>query len=182
MDSALESLKKISFSTGTSRALPYYANWRSGIKTQDDLDYALNLQAALKPLKDIDVRVEQPWISIYTNDFSHINLLASVNKDNVKYVSVPPNKTNLEKDTIIMPKMPYDYKITVGKTTTNHSAFIAWAESNAKVKVTKSCKKELEKDRSWGGAYFYVSGDNNLLLAKMHLGGSIAKIERIVKQ
>jgi hypothetical protein len=81
-----------------------------------------------------------------------------------------------------MPKMPFEFRVTVGKTTSNHGAFIEWAEANSKVKLTKSCKNELSKDRSWGGAYFYVTGDKNLLLAKMHLGGSIAKIERIVKQ
>jgi capsular polysaccharide biosynthesis protein len=53
--------------------------------------------------------------------------------------------------------------------------------SNKKCKLTKSCIRELEKQRSWGGSHFYITGNNNLLLAKMHLGGSISKIERIIK-
>lgn len=80
-----------------------------------------------------------------------------------------------------MPKINFDYKVTIGKTIQEHSAFIQWAEGNAKLKLTKSVKKELSKHRSWGGAYFYLTGDNNLLMAKMHLGGSINKVERIIK-
>jgi hypothetical protein len=48
--------------------------------------------------------------------------------------------------------------------------------------MTKSCKTALGKNKSWGGTHFYVSGENNLLMAKMHLGGSILKIERIIKE
>jgi hypothetical protein len=69
----------------------------------------------------------------------------------------------------------------LGKTTQEHSAFIQWAENNAKLKLTKTCKRELARDYSWGGTYFYVTGENNLLMTKMHLGGSINKVERIIK-
>ena len=78
--------------------------------------------------------------------------------------------------------MNYDFRITLGKTSHEHSAFIAWAESNSKVKLTKSCKLDLLKDRTWGGKHLYVTGDNNLLMVKMQLGDSIAKIERIIKE
>jgi hypothetical protein len=39
----------------------------------------------------------------------------------------------------------------------------------------------LGKSRSWGGTHFYITGDNNLLMAKMHLAGAISKVERIIK-
>jgi len=94
---------------------------------------------------------------------------------------LPPENLTLESGVVILPKVPFDYKVTLGKTSQEHSAFITWAESNSKVKITKSCKKELSKPQSWGGTYFYITGNNNLLLAKMHLGGSINKIERISK-
>jgi hypothetical protein len=58
---------------------------------------------------------------------------------------------------------------------------VAWAGTNSKLKLTKSCAKALLKPRSWGGSYFYITGDNNLLMAKMHLGGCISKVERIIK-
>jgi hypothetical protein len=183
MDSVLNELKKVVISDGTQKSTnpPFYSTWKSSIKTQDDLDYAFKLQTQLKKLKDLDVRVETPWITIYTNNKSHIDTLIKIDQSKIKYVSIPPSNIVLDENTVILPKVDYDYKITMGKTTTENSAFVQWAEGNAKLKLTKSCKKELIKDRSWGGSYFYVTGENNLLMAKMHLGGSINKIERIIK-
>lgn len=132
-------------------------------------------------MSDIDIRVESPWLSIYSNNLADINTLAKIDNTHVKYISKPPDNTILDSGTVIMPKMNYDFRITLGKTTQEHSAFIQWAESNKKLRLTKSCIRDLEKPRSWGGTHFYVTGDNNLLMAKMHLGGSISKVERIVK-
>ena len=184
MDSVLDELKKVTIPTDvskTSSTTPYYTAWRAGIKTQEDLDYAFKLQAHLKKLTDVEVRVESPWISVYTNSKSSIDSIIKLDKTKIKYVSVPPENTLLEQDTIIMPKVGFDYRITMGKTIQNHSAFVGWAETNKKLKLTKACKRELSRDRSWGGTHFYISGDNNLLMAKMHLGGSINKVERIIK-
>ena len=184
MDSVLDELKKVTIPTDiskTSSSTPYYTAWRAGIKTQDDLDYAFKLQSHLKKLTDIEVRVESPWISVYTNSKSHVDSIIDLDEDKIKYISIPPEHASLEHNTIIMPKVGFDYRITLGKTIQNHSAFIGWAEGNKKLKLTKACKRELNRDRSWGGTYFYISGDNNLLMAKMHLGGSINKVERIIK-
>lgn len=154
---------------------------RTGIKTQEDLNYAFKLQSQLKKLKDISVRVETPWISVYSNNKVEIDSLIKLDRTKVKYVSVPPDNNTLTEGVIISPKINYEFKVTMGKSNIQQSAFVLWAENNAKVKLTKSCKKELLRDKSWGGSYFYITGEKNLLLAKMHLGGSINKIERIVK-
>jgi len=174
MEEALKYLEQVDLSkTNTSS----YRN--TFIKTQDQLDYAFQLQNLLSLMKDIDIRVESPWISIYTNNRKDIDKLIKLNPDKVKYYSEP--NSNLVAGTIVMPKMDYDYRVTLGKTTQAHTAFIEWAETSPKCKLTKSCIRELQKSRSWGGTHFYVTGDNNLLLVKMHLGGSISKLERIVK-
>lgn len=179
MDETLDHLNKIDLVDVNNRN----SSWRSSnIKTQDELDYAFQLQSALSKLKDIDIRVESPWVSIYSNSKKDINSLAKLDIDKVKYISEPPADTVLTNNTVIMPKMDYDYRVTLGKTTQEYSAFIEWASSNKKCKLTKSCIKDLLKTRTWGGKHFYISGDNNLLMAKMHLGGSIAKVERIVKE
>jgi hypothetical protein len=178
MSDALEQLKKVNLGNNNK-----VNSWRNvHIKTQEELDYAFKLQSALSKMSDIDIRVESPWISIYTNSKKQITTLINLDKDQVKYVSAPPSNTTLSSDTIIMPKMNYDFRITLGKTTHEHSTFISWAESNSKIKLTKSAKKDLLKDRTWGGKHLYVTGDNNLLIVKMQLGDSIAKIERIVKE
>jgi hypothetical protein len=158
------------------------ANWRSNfIKTQDDLDYAFKLHTALGNIKDIELRVESPWVSIYSNSKKDIDMLAKLDPDNVKYICIPPANSGLTNDTVIMPKMNFDYRVTLGKTIQENTAFVAWASTNKKCKLTKSCIRDLGKTRSWGGTHFYITGDNNLLMAKMHLGGSISKVERIIK-
>lgn len=176
-ESTLTQLKKITLAEKDSSS--YYR--RVSIKTKDDLDYAFKLQESLSKMSDIDLRVESPWVSIYTNTKSYVDDLIQLDESKVKYISVPPTNTTLDVGVIIMPKTDYDYRVTLGKTSTEHSTFVTWAEASTKIKLTKSCKKDLLKNRTWGGTHFYISGENNLLMAKMHLGGSISKIERIVK-
>jgi hypothetical protein len=183
LPNVLSELSKIQLNSQTKQVRStYYSSWQArGISTQEDLDYAFKLQHTIAKMHDIDVRVESPWLSIYTNTKSNIDQLVKLDDTKVKYVCVPPIDTALDKETIIMPKMNFDFRVTLGKTTTNYISFIDWAETNKKLKLTKSCKNDLSKDRSYGGTHFYVSGDNNLLLAKMHLGGCISKIQRIIK-
>lgn len=178
-DDILKNIQKIRVDPANK---DHYHSWRGiHVKSQKDLDYAFQLHALLAQMSDITIRVESPWVSVYTNDKSNIDALIALDRDQVKYVCIPPENTALVNNTIIMPKVNFDYRITLGKTTQEHSAFVQWAEANAKLKLTKSCKNELSKSMSWGGTFFYVTGDNNLLLAKMHLGSSINKIERIIK-
>ena len=174
LTSTLDELKQVTFEKDKLR-------FNSHIKSREDLEYAISLATELTNLTDYDVRVEAPWISIYTNRELVIDRLVAIDDTKVKYVSKPDPTANLASGTIVMPKMSYDYRITMGKTTQPNLSFIEWAETSKKCKLTKSCIRDLGKPRSWGGTHFYVTGDNNLLLAKMHLGGSIAKVERIVK-
>ena len=116
---------------------------RPTFKTKEELDYAFKLQNALSKIQGIDIRVENPWISIYSNSIDDIDLLISIDKDKVKYVSVPPSNSVLAEGTIIMPKVDFEFRCTMGKTTAPNEAFVDWAEANAKLKLTKSCKKEI---------------------------------------
>jgi hypothetical protein len=153
---------------------------RTHIKTSEDLDYALAIHSKLSNMSDMEIRVESPWLTVYSNSKSDIQALVKIGKSKVKYVCEPAKDTSLVPNTILMPKMKYDYRITLGKTSQPNPAFIDWASTSKKCKLTKSCIRDLGKPRSWGGTHFYITGENNLLLAKMHLGGSIAKIERII--
>jgi len=176
LEQAFDHLTKVNLESTASK-------WRtSHIKTQGDLDYAFKLHNTLSTMTDFDVRVESPWISIYGNNKKQIDKITRIDNDRVKYICVPPANVILDSNTIIMPKMNFEYRVTLGKTNQEHGAFIQWAETNKKLKLTKSCKKELSKPLSWGGTHFYITGDNNLLMTKMHLGGSISKVERIIKQ
>lgn len=180
LDYVYSQLKTINIVANNSRS-PSHVFWKRSIKTQQDLDYSLALRSRLKKMSGFDIRVEAPIVSVYSNSETDIMALANIDPERVKYVSKPPTTANLEALTIIMPKMDYEYRVTLGKTNQEYSSFIQWANSNKKVKLTKSCIRDLTRDRSWGGTHFYISGDNNLLMAKVHLGSSINKIERIVK-
>jgi hypothetical protein len=154
----------------------------SGPKSPNDFVYALSLRKALKKFENYDVRVESPLVSFYTNNKKDIDVLIKLDSEKIKYISVPPVSSNLEPNTVILPKVPYDFRVTIGKTTQCHDAFISWADATGnKIKMTKSCRRMLARANSWGGAYFYVKGDNMLLMSKMHLGSSISKIERVIQ-
>ena len=164
-----------------SSVAPSTRNGPASFKSVEDKDYALSLYKVLSTSVNLNIRIENPWITVYTNDKNHIDDLVKLDKDRVKYICLPPTTVSLSANNVIMPKMNYDFQVTLGKTTQEHSAFIAWASSNQKLKLTKSCIAALTRNRSWGGTHFYVTGDNNLLMAKMHLGGSISKVSRIIK-
>jgi hypothetical protein len=179
MDRIFEELKLVDLNQNQKKS----STWRylTLIKTQDELDYTFNLASTLLTCSPYEIRVESPWITIYSNNKKNIDKLVSLDPSKVKYVSRPGPNTSLAQDTIVMPKMAYEFRVTMGKTVQPNPAFVEWADSNKKCKLTKSCIRDLGKQRSWGGTHFYITGDNNLLMAKMHLGGAIAKIERIVK-
>ena len=177
IDTIVNHLKKVDVSANQKTA-----GWRvNAIKTQDDLDYAFRLVNVLSKEKELELRVESPWISVYSNNKSFVDSLANIDPLKVKYICKPEKGTVLEENTVIMPKINYEFRVTLGKTSQPNPGFISWASANKKCKLTKSCIRDLEKSRSWGGTHFYITGNNNLLMAKMHLSGSIAKIERIVK-
>jgi len=175
-DEILERLNDIKFDDAK---ISHYRG--SVIKSKEELDWTFKLVNSLQLMNDIDLRVEQPWISIYTNTKGHIDKLSKLDSTKVKYISMPPSAGTLVENTIISSKINFEYRITLGKTTHEHSTFINWANNNKKLKLTKSCIKALNSPRSWGGTYFYITGDNNLLLAKMHLGEAINRVDRIVK-
>lgn len=173
---------------GASKALDSWApgdknswNWQSRIKSPDDYEYSKSLTKDLKKLKDFEVRIESPQVNIYTNSEKDVSFLEKKYTHSVKYISKPPKAGLLEEGIIVMPKMDYGYKITMGATRQEYTAFVDWAKANPKVKLTNSCIRDLSKSRSWGGTHFYITGDNNLLIAKMHLGSTISKVQRIVK-
>ncbi len=180
MDATQKILDNVSVDNNTSQITLLR---RKSFKTQDDLEYALALCKQIKKLPECNVRVESPWISVYTNTEAEALSLANIDESRVKYISAPPTGVKLAPSTVIMSKCTFEYKITVGKTYSENSAFVLWAESNpTKVKLTRRCKRDMLKPLCHGGSHFYLTGDNVLLVAKMHLGSSISKIERITKK
>jgi hypothetical protein len=174
LDHALEKLTNFRWGDKTT--------FDNKLKTKEDLDFCFKLVAALNKLDNFEIRVESPLLSFYTNTKVDIDTLSNIDQLRVKYISVPEDCATLVENTIILPKVPFDYRVTMGRTRQSHINFVEWAEPNAKMKLTKSCADALKRNHSWGGTYFYVKGENNLLMARMMLGGSINKVEKILKQ
>lgn len=174
LDYALEKLAAFSFTDKKT--------FDNKLKSPEDLTYCVKLAKALGKLDSFEIRVESPLLSFYSNNQQDVDKLVNLNKDRVKYTSVPEDTTSLVANTVILPKIPFDFRVTIGRTRQSHESFVDWARDNAKLKLTKSCIAALKRNHSWGGTYFYVKGDNNLLMARMMLGGCINKVERILKQ
>jgi len=152
------------------------------LKTPEDKTFCVKLAKELSKLENFEIRVESPLLSFYTNNKADVDKLVNLDVDRVKYTSVPEDTASLVENTVILPKVPFDYRVTIGRTRQSHESFVEWSAGNSKVKLTKSCSIALMRNHSWGGTYFYVKGDNILLMARMMLGGSINKVEKIIKQ
>ena len=181
MDVVMGKLDKIDI---TQNNTSLYHRRNNKIRTSEEMAYAYQLASTLKRISDtVEIRVESPWVSIYTNDLRIVDTLVKLDETKVKYISSPPNGTILKEGNVIISNRDYDYRVTVGKTMQDHTAFVEWADANSdKTKLTKSCRKDLLNESSWGGAYFYITGDNALLMAKMLLGSVITKVETITRK
>jgi hypothetical protein len=151
-------------------------------KTKDEIDFSWGLHNMLATLSDYTLRIEHPIINVYTNTSLNVEKLAGINPVFVKYLSIP-NKSSptLGTDVVIVKNLDFDYKVTVGRTRKEHQAFVTWAENNSNIRITNKCKKDLTRQASWGGGYFYVKGDKTLTMVRMFLGGEIGRIETVVK-
>jgi len=151
------------------------------LKTKDDYQYCVDLVKLFKKMNDYYLRIEQPLLSFYTNDRSQAFSIANLDPIRTKYISIPPDNTSIEENQIILKRIDYDYKVTVGRTKQNYSNFITWARNTGKAKMTKTCEKMLAKDYSWGGYYFYVKDDAAMTMVKMFIGGDITRIDKVIK-
>jgi hypothetical protein len=151
------------------------------IKSHSDYQYCLSLLKILKKATDFHLRIEHPLLSFYSNDYSVVIAIANLDVTKTKYIAEPPVNINITQGEIILKRIDYDFKVTIGATRQNFANFVQWSENSKKVKMTKGCKKELRKDRSWGGSYFYVKDEQTLLLVKMFIGSEMARIDKVIK-
>lgn len=152
-------------------------------RTPAEKAYANSLLDVFLKLEDFDLRVENPFLSFYTNNEKDALTVAKIEPNRTKYVSHPCAKSEhlLEYNTVILKRLDYGYKVTMGHCPQDVTSFIQWCENNSKVKLTDRAKKDLQRHRSWGGCHFYVKDDKSLTMVKMFLGSYISKIERVVK-
>ena len=152
--------------------------------TQDEIYYTTKLCNTLKKLSGYEIRVENPFISVYTNNDIDVEKIAKIDSDRVKYVSLPNagTETVLDNHKVIVKNLDFDYKVTMGRTRQNFSEFVAWCEDKDKIRMPKRAKRDLSKSACWGGSHFYVKDDKMLTMVKMFVGGFIHTVESVVKE
>jgi hypothetical protein len=155
---------------------------RITLKTPTDKKYCVDILNTLEQFDNYQLRIEHPIINCYTNNSLQVVKLTELDPTRVKYVSMP-NKhyPNLNKGTIIVKTLDFDYKVYLGRTRKSFVEFVGWATNNKKIRLTNKAKEDLNCTNSWGGSYFYVKGDQTLTMVKMFIGSEISKIETIIK-
>jgi len=157
----------------------YIYNTKS-LSEENGVEYVKKIYKILQKSSDYSIRVESPYLSVYTNDYKLIENLAYINSKLTKYISVPASK-NLQPGEIYSKKLDFKYKIHFGSTTKNYKNFVDWCENNLKIKISRGSKLSLLKDKSYLGGYFYIKDEKTLTMVKIFLGEIIKKIETITK-
>lgn len=149
-------------------------------KKIEDTYYTEKLLNLVLKLDDFEIRVETPYLSFYTNTAEDIDKLCALDSERVKYVSKPPVQ-GLIKNTVLMNRTGWDYKITLGQTRQSYQDFLEWADKTGDlVKLTGSSKKALARDNHWGGTHFYAKNDKAITMIRMFLGDSISRIDQVI--
>lgn len=155
------------------------------IKNNDDLTYCYKLLTTLQSFDDgqYDTRIESPRISIYTNNTSYIEKLATLDEARIKFACLPSkNIQRLDPGKVVVKTLDFDYKVYLATMKNkDNSSFLNWIKDNNKVRVTKKCVKDLSQNYSWGGSYFYVKDAKTLTMVKMFLGRDISRVEQVIK-
>ena len=136
-----------------------------------DTDLVLNLIDVLESIEDYTVRVERCYLSLYFTEDKHIRTIKKLMGSHVKEIYEP--KIPLSEGTVVS-SLPYDYKVHVKLNhSADYSAFVEWAADNSKLRLPSSSKLALIHETWYNMVYFYVSGEKQLTLARLHLGSGI---------
>ena len=116
-------------------------------------------------------------VDVFTNNALAIEQLRKIRLHH-NYSEVV--STKLQPNQIYLPNIQFDYKITLKNSTDGSPGFGTWAKKHKNVRLTPKCEKLFNSNRTQYDAYFYVSGENTLLLVQMMIGTAIRKIEYVV--
>lgn len=151
------------------------------LRTRDDYEYCLKVLDFFKKLSDFHLRIEQPLLSFYTNSLDDAVKLANIDPQRTKYLVKPPENIKITTGVIVLKRIDFLYRITLSKTNQCYKNFVDWSETSNKIRLTKNCKKELLRENSWGGSYFYVKDEHALTMVKLFIGSDIARIDKVIK-
>lgn len=129
--------------------------------------------------KNAELNKRSIAVYIHTNDRELIDQIIALDSRNVYMLGIADSIID-SPNTIYLPNIPFDIKVTLGSSPTSQVKFVEWASKNKNFRLTQNCIRELKRPISWGGTYFYVSGEKNLFFAQMFLGKCIRRIDKII--
>ena len=147
-----------------------------------DLDRAHNIVKAFQKVSDYKLMVSSPFLTFYTDKFDDFKQVSKELFDYVKYVSMPQDTTPvLEKNTVYLKRIDYDFKITITQRVPNNESFFKWCTDNDKIRMPRRCRDHVRRGWRSGDSYFYVKDAKTLSMVQMFLGSNIQRIDRVVK-
>lgn len=152
----------------------------------DKSDYDISLLIARTfqtTSHDYKVMVSSPFVSFYTDNEDDFKGTSKILKHLIKYVSIPSETTPvLEKNTVYLKRIPYDFKVTVSHRIDNNESFLKWCENNEKIRMPNRCKKHITRGYKVGDSYFYVKDAKSLSMVQMFIGSNIQRIDRVINE
>jgi len=148
-----------------------------------EYDIALLIARSIQSsVSEYSVMVSSPFISFYTDNENDFKNISKVLKNQIKYVSVPSNDLpNLEKNTVYLKRIDYDYKVTISNRIDNNESFFKWCRDNDKIRMPERCQRHIKRGYRVGDSYFYVKDAKSLSMVQMFIGSNIQRIDRVIK-
>lgn len=147
-----------------------------------DLDRAHNIVKAFQKVSDYKLMVSSPFLTFYTDKFDDFKQVSKELFDYVKYISMPEDaRPVLEKNTVYLKRIDYDFKITLTQRVPNNESFFKWCTGNDKIRMPRRCRDHVRRGWRGGDSYFYVKDAKTLSMVQMFLGSNIQRIDRVVK-
>ena len=171
-------INKIQYWKSVDKFPPYiYGGQKS------DYDIGLNIANTINSSSaEYKVMVSSPWISFYTDNEADFTSLTKTLKNQIRYISMPSEKDSvLEKNTIYLKRIDFDYKVTISNRIDNNESFFKWCRDNDKIRMPERCQRHIKRGWRVGDSYFYVKDAKSLSMVQMFIGSNIQRIDRVVK-
>ena len=147
-----------------------------------DLDRAYDIVKSFQKVSDYKLMVSSPFLTFYTDKFDDFKQVSKELFDYIKYISMPEDtRPILEKNTVYLKRIDYDFKITITHRVPNNESFFKWCTGNDKIRMPRRCKDHVRRGWRSGDSYFYVKDAKTLSMVQMFLGSNIQRIDRVVK-
>lgn len=150
---------------------------------KSDYDIALLIGRTFEAVNsEYKVMVSSPFISFYTDDYDEFYSVSKNLRNQIKYVSIPSETTPvLEKNTVYLKRINYDYKVTISNRIDNNESFFNWCRDNDKIRMPERCQRHIKRGYKVGDSYFYVKDAKSLSMVQMFIGSNIQRIDHVIK-